>query len=145
MNDGKERDFASLAAESGQFQEIEEIRKDNYGLWRENRNLYRAIQELQIAVLQAENDTDIAYMFAQLLITELPKGTRRKRAQRILKSLEQRQQRWFPESMYIQMDRYDNPSHHGVYGGYDECGGYGYEDYRQKERRVRRRRSLSRR
>lgn len=144
MSGSKQRNFDELAAGSRQYQELDALERENDALWTENQNLRWAIQKFQILAVQAERDAEEAYTCMYLLLELIPKGTWRKKAQRVIRFLTQKRQRRLQKNGYLQTNQF-HLFHPEVFGGYDEWGGYEYEDCRQKNFRNQRRRPLFRR
>ncbi len=144
MNGVKERNFDELAVAGREYQELDALERENDALWMENQNLRRAIQKFQILAIQAERDAEEAYTCMHLLLELLPKGAWRKKAQRVIGFLTQKQQRRFQKNGHLQPNQF-HLFHPEVFGGYEEWGGYEYEDCRQKNSRNRRKRPLFRR
>lgn len=144
MREPGERNFDELAVESGQYQSVDELERENDDLWRENENLRQEIQELRLSAVQAEMDADKAYTCLRLIVELLPKGAWQKKAQRAVEALTQRRQRRFPESGYAQANQF-RLFHTEIFDEYDEWGGNEYGKCRQKKFRSQRRRSIPRR
>lgn len=128
MNPKEERNFESLAAENGQLQDMEALK------W-ENQDLRQELTRLQILALQAQRDAEEMHMCMQLLVEFLPKSEWRKRAQRAVALLSQKQQSWRVRNGYAQVDQSD-PFTYGSAGLYDESGGRGYAEYSNKRAGV---------
>lgn len=128
MNPKEERDFGDLAAKNRQLQDMEALK------W-ENQDLRQEIMRLQILTLQVQRDAEEMYMCMRLLVEFIPKSEWRKKAQRAVALLAQKQKQKRVRNGYAQADQF-GPFTYGSAGIYDGSGGTEYAEYSNKRAGV---------